>query len=280
MKKLDETSWADGICIRAYGRRIGIRVNDRSVLEQVLDRLPFGWKPARSPVVDCLYSVLVSGAKGQSRIRRFNLLYAGATRLARTLDLEEMLTELEANLHSYVATTTERKMFFHAGVVGWRGRAIVVPGDNFSGKTSLVLALMRAGASYYSDEFAVMDGRGLVHPYASPLHIRGRGLGRPERCPVELMDGRVGKKPLPVGLIVVSHYERGARWQPQLLSPSRAALAMLSNAMSARLQPQATMAMLRKVVSQAPVLQGVRGEADEIVDSILNDVVKKNREVM
>jgi hypothetical protein len=55
---------------------------------------------------------------------------------------------------------------------------------------------------------------------------------------------------------------------------------MLSNAFSARLQPQATMAVLRKIVSQASVLQGVRGEADEIVDSILNDVVRKNREVM
>ncbi|MGA9773205.1 MAG: hypothetical protein WBV94_29510 [Blastocatellia bacterium] len=135
MKKLDELGWAAGICIRAYGLRIGIRVNDITVLEQVLERLPFGWKPARSPVVDCLYSVLVAGVSEQSGIRRFNLLYAGATRLARTLDLEEMLTELEVKLHSYVATTTERRMFFHAGVVGWRGQAIVIPGGNRASHT-------------------------------------------------------------------------------------------------------------------------------------------------
>ena len=33
-------------------------------------------------------------------------------------------------------------------------------------------ALVRAGAEYYSDEFAPLDAGGLVHPFAKPLSIR------------------------------------------------------------------------------------------------------------
>jgi hypothetical protein len=32
------------------------------------------------------------------------------------------------------------------------------------GKTTLVVALLRAGAHYYTDDFALLDGDGLVHP--------------------------------------------------------------------------------------------------------------------
>ena len=43
-------------------------------------------------------------------------------------------------------------------IVTWgRGRAIVIPGRTFSGKSTLVAELVRAGATYYSDEYAVED---------------------------------------------------------------------------------------------------------------------------
>jgi hypothetical protein len=45
-----------------------------------------------------------------------------------------------------VATLAEDLVFIHAGVVGWRNRAIVMPGHSFSGKSTLVLALVEAGA--------------------------------------------------------------------------------------------------------------------------------------
>ena len=49
----------------------------------------------------------------------------------------------------------------------------MLPAPSFGGKTTLVAALVRAGAIYYSDEFAVLDEQGFVHPYAKPLSIRG-----------------------------------------------------------------------------------------------------------
>jgi hypothetical protein len=272
MEKLDRLGWVAGISFRAYGLRIGIRANNDEVLEQVEGRLPSSWKPVKSPVVDSLYSIVAPRATGRSNVKRFNLLYRGIERLARTTDLDEMLNEIEINMHAYVASATRQRMFLHAGVVGWRGQAIVIPGRNFSGKTNLVTALLRAGASYYSDEFAVLDNRGRVHPYPWVLHIREEGIARPKKCTVEMLGAQAGDKPLPVGVVVLSEYRQGAKWRPQPLSQGRAALAMLANVMSTQHPPEVMLSMLGQVVSRATVLKGVRGEAEEVVDSILDGI--------
>jgi len=57
-------------------------------------------------------------------------------------------------------------------VVAWRGRAILLPGRSYVGKSTLVMELVRAGAVYYSDEYAVLDARGRVHPFAQPVALR------------------------------------------------------------------------------------------------------------
>jgi hypothetical protein len=62
--------------------------------------------------------------------------------------------------------------FLYAGVVAWQGHAIVFPGRSLSGKTTLVREMLRLGATYYSDEFAVVDNSGLVHSFPRPLGIR------------------------------------------------------------------------------------------------------------
>ena len=269
MEKLDRLGWAAGISVVSYGLRIGIRSNDAAALEQARDRLPVGWKTAGSPAVDNLYSIMAPREKGRSKVRRFNLLYQGVGRLARTMDLDELLHEFEIDLHSYVAAEAKRNMFLNAGVVGLQGRAIVLPGKTLSGKTSLVAAFLRAGATYYSDEFAVLDSRGQVHPYPWGRRIRAEGVERSRQLPIEVLGAGAGNKPLPVGFVLLSEYRQGAKWRPRPLSHGRAALAMLANVRSVHQQPEVMLRMLGKVVSGAAVLKGVRGEADEVVDSIL-----------
>ena len=176
-------------------------------------RLPPGWKLAGSPVVDRLYSVIVAGPATRPGLRLFNLLYAGPTRLARTLEFDDLFEALETDLQMYVAEMARRLLFVHAGVVGWGGRALVFPGRSFSGKSTLVAALVQAGATYYSDEYAVFDARGRVHPYARPLSIRGQGGERPKKYTPEALGGGSGVKPLPVSLVVFTKYRSGARWR-------------------------------------------------------------------
>src|SRR5262249_38532870 len=155
MQKIDRLGWAAGISIYTYGLRIGIRTSTEAVLDQVIERLPHGWELGCSPVVDYLYSLKVGGAGPRPNVRNYTLLYGGLTKLARTMVLAEALDALETDLGFYVANNAHNRVFVHAGVVGWQGRAILIPGKSYSGKSTLVAALLRCGATYYSDEFAV-----------------------------------------------------------------------------------------------------------------------------
>jgi hypothetical protein len=257
----------------SYGVRVGVRVNDPAALPRVLERLPPGWKPARSPVVSRLYSLIVGGAGTRSGVRRFNLLYMDAVRLARTPELDPVLETFESDLQLYVADTAPRRLFVHAGAVGWRGKAIVIPGRSFTGKTTLVAALVKAGATYYSDEYAVLDTRGRVHPYARLLSVRERGaFEKAKRYAVETLGGRPGVTPLPVGLVLVSEYKPNARWRPRQLSPGKGALALLAHTVPARRRPERALRTIQQVVSRAPVLKGLRGEAEAVVAALVKSL--------
>ena len=267
--ELESQVWGESMCFTSYGVRVGIRVNREGVLDRILPHLPPGWKRSRSLNVDRMYSFVI-GAKGElGKLRRLNLVYADDSRIAGTPTLHHATDAFESDLQLFVAETAPRRVFVHAGVVALRGRAIVIPGRSFSGKTSLVAALVKAGATYYSDEYAVLDERGRVHHYARPLSIRGNGhLKKPKKYQVETLGGRSGVKPLPVGMVVVSKYEPGARWRPRKLSEGEGALELMANTVSARRQPEAMLEAIRGVVSLAPVLKGTRGEARQVVDYI------------
>jgi len=263
-----QQEWPESICLTCYGVRVGIRVNRKGVLKEVFPQLPPGWKPSRSTAVERLYTILI-GAKERGRKARINLLYSDDSRIAGTPKLVDAIDALESDLQLFVAETAPRRVFIHAGVVGLHGKAVVIPGRSFSGKSSLVAALVKAGAIYYSDEYAVIDKKGLVHHYARPLSIRENGhLRKAKRYQVEDLGGRSGVKPLPVGMVVVSKYKSGSRWRPRGLSEGEGALELMSNTVSARRRPAAMLAAIRRVVSVAPVVKGDRGEAGEVVDFI------------
>src|SRR4051812_6515338 len=113
--------------LAAYGVRVGVRVDDPSALSGVVERLPPGWWFSASPSVTRLYSLVAGGAGGSDRVRRFHLLYSGAELIARSLDAEVVFERFESDLQLYVAERAPRRVFVHAGVVGWKGRAVVIP---------------------------------------------------------------------------------------------------------------------------------------------------------
>ena len=169
----------------------------------------------------------------------------------------------------YVAEMARRRVFVHAGAVGWNGKAIIIPGRSYSGKTTLVRELVRAGATYYSDEYAVLDMQGRLHPYPQPLAIRKAGSYGQQKHPVETLGGVVGSKPLSVGLVIVSKYRENARWRPIQLTAGQGVLELLNNTVPARRKPEVVLPVLQKAVVAATILKGDRSEAAEIVNRIL-----------
>jgi len=272
MAKLDRLGWTVGAAIRSQGVRVGIRANCEEALDRVIAQLPEGWKFARSPIVDMMYSISAHDNEPSSRVQRFNLLYAGAARLARTLDFDVLLNTFEDDFNLAVAASAPRRIFLKAGVVGWNGRAILAPGDTFSGKVNLVSALVEAGATYYSDGFAVLDHDGRVHPYAVGMRVNSGGQEGPRRVPVQTMGVRVGARRLPVGVILLSEYKPGAVFKPSRGTPGEAVLSFIGNCLSPLREPDAMLSLMAGVASGATILKGVRGEADEAVDALLSRI--------
>ncbi|SRR6266498_171316 len=269
MQKVDRLGWAAGFSIKSYGVRIGIRSNDAVCLERVGGHLPHEWELVSSAVVDRLYSIVIGGAGPRASVRRYNMLYGDHVRLARSFDAEDVFDTLESDLRLFVAEVARNRVFVHAGVVGWKGRAIVIPGRSFSGKSTLVAELVKAGATYYSDEYAVLDSRGRVHPFLKPLEIRGNGDTRQTKVDVSDLGGQPGKKPLPVGIVLLTRFQDGASWRPRKLSAGKGVLELLSNTVSARRNPEQAVAVLQQAAVTADILKGVRGQATDIVQAIL-----------
>jgi hypothetical protein len=210
-----------------------------------------------------VYSLIVPRARG------FYTLYGDRDRLGRTRALDTILDSFESDLQLFVAERAPRRVFVHAGVVGWGGRAVLLPGPSFTGKSTLVAELVRVGATYYSDEYAVLDARGRVHPYSRRLSLRTNDPGGRQRCSPAALGGQTGRGALAVGLVAMARYRPGGRWRPRRLSAGAGALALMANTVGARRAPARTLAAIQQVVLRAPVLRGVRGEANRTARALL-----------
>jgi hypothetical protein len=128
------------------------------------------------------------------------------------------------------------------------------------------------GATYYSDEYAVLDAHGMVHPFARPLSIRTNKDRYGDYTPVETLGGEAGTAPLRPGLIAVCQFERGARWDPARLSSTVGGLRLLANTVPARLRPAEAMTAVSRAAAGAIALEGPRGEADDTAELLLDEM--------
>lgn len=207
---------------------------------------------------------MTDGAGAYGLTRDGQPLYSG-------FELEFALILLEGELRADVALRAPDAIFVHAGVVAHRGRAILIPGKSFSGKTTLVAALVRAGSIYYSDEFALLDQEGLVHPYAKPLSLRDDDHVQTEHG-VESLGGVAGEHPLRVGAVILTTYRPGGEWRPARLSPGEGALTLLSHTVPAQERPAEAMRAITRAVDGAIVLRSERGDAGALAPRLLAEL--------
>ena len=224
--------------------------------------------------VSVRYELLTGGSGGAWPSFR---LYAGTNLVAEGRRLTDAGSALAAHAERFVAERAPDHLFVHAGVVGWEGRAIVMPGASFAGKTTLVQAWLEAGATYYSDEFAVLDRAGRVHPFARPLAIRDGATAVTRRVPAAALGAETGTTPLPIGLVLVTSYRAGARWRPRRLTAAPALLALMRHTVAARGNPAHSMPILKQAVSGGMALAGRRGEARPLVSAVLRSLQTPTR---
>jgi hypothetical protein len=233
-------------------------------LDRALSVVPPGSEPCSPTELDATFALAADGAGAYELTR-------DEERLAEGLPLDLAFEVLDRQLRTLVAFTAPHHVFVHAGAVAHRGAAIVMPGASLAGKTTLVAALVRAGAQYYSDEFAPLGDDGLVHPFAKPLSLRDDHFVQIDHH-VEALGGVAGARPLPVGAVIVTRYQAGAAWRPRRLTPGEAALALLSHAAPTRSKPAQALRAIGRSIERASVIEGARGEADAVAPLVLAEL--------
>jgi len=243
--------------VLAWGVRIEFRVPAALFAELPTPIVPGAEFDNQGPA-DAVLSVQVNqSAEGEPvyEISENGVVLCAETSLQAAADFIESWAQLT------VATLAKDLVFVHAGVVGWRNRAIVIPGRSLTGKSTLVLTLVEAGAEYYSDEYAIFDSEGRVHPYwrlpklkdASGHESASRLLGSILSGPPPI--------PIPLGWVLICHYEAGSSWQPRRLSCGETLLGLLDNTVPLRIRPEQSVKVLAKAMVDAQGFEGPRGEA-------------------
>ncbi len=156
----------------------------------------------------------------------------------------------------------------HAGTVQCNGRVLLLPGMTHSGKSSIVAELLRRGATYFSDEYALIDPEGRVHPYPRPLLLRDGGDRQVPVLAGEL-NAPVGDGPAPPGWILLLNYQAGESWNVVPLAQSLAVLALLENTPHELARSPRMMEQFERAVAGAKCYAGKRGDAADAAIEIL-----------
>src|SRR5438874_11027929 len=121
-------------CFESYGVAIAIETNSGEILENAV-------RTAKSALLDKL-APIEKTRNNQSF--RFHLDPNGVCRIFQNGEsMTESLPDhrfwkyFNSLVRIVVAEHAKSMVFVHAGVVGWRGKAIVYPGNSFYGKTHL-----------------------------------------------------------------------------------------------------------------------------------------------
>jgi hypothetical protein len=272
-KGLENDRITDGfqISFQSYGVKIGVRTDSREFFSEIkheLDKInPNGFEIIEDSEIEHLYEIKPRGKKS------FELIKNGESMIWSAEG--SFLSYLQSQIRLTIAEYAESRVFLHAGAVGWKGRAIIIPGRSFSGKSTLVAELVKKGALYYSDDFAILDRNGLVHPFPRQLSLRGiEDKFIQVDFPVEALGGKSGKEPLPIGIVLITQYREGnknpKKWTPEILSDGRGVMEIISHTIPIRFNPKFSLEVLNKVARRAIICKSQRGETGEFADLLLD----------
>lgn len=264
------------INFQAYGVKIGIESSQRENLLEIEKRLekilPNGFEIIDNHEID---HILVISRKKNGNFQ----LFKNEINVANSRSAEEFYNFVESEIRLTVAEYAVSRVFLHAGVVAWKDKAIIIPGSSFSGKTTLVAALIKKGALYYSDEYAVLDEQGQVHSFPKRLSLRGVIDDYTQvDYTAEALGGKAGYVPIPVGMVLITRYDavndgllnEAQVFEPEVLSGGQAMLEIILQTISIRINPKFTLQVLNKVISHAIIVKTKRGEAQTFADLLLD----------
>jgi len=258
------------LVFESFGARIMLESNSQELLEMALET-------ARTALVG---QIRILEKPGESLISyRFGFKYDedGVWSLLEN-DLETnyggsafiFFKFFDSMLRLRVGENAVSRVFVHAGVVGWKGRAVVIPAKSYKGKTTLVAELTRNGAEYYSDEYALLDDSGLVHPFPRELAIRDVHYSSPEsRVSASRLGGKTGVKPINIGAVLFTEYQERAIWNPKSLTLGQGIVETIPHTLPVHSNTKFSLEVLNKAFKGAIIAKSFRGDAKHACPEIL-----------
>ncbi len=263
------------IKFQAFGVKISIEAEKTLYLEKIYRLLeqtfPNGFE--RVELQEIEYRFVIKSSKTEKG-ERFEL-FRNDEKVIENAGGDFFFQMVESEVRVTVAEFAVSKVFLHAGVVAWNNRAIVIPATSFSGKSTLVAELVKKGAVYYSDEYAVLDAAGNVQPFPKWLSLRGIIDPYTQlECSVESIGGIAGTKTIPVGMVLIAQYKKEKKiprkWNPRKLSSGQAMMEILPHTVPIRNKPKFVLKVLNNLTSRAIIVKTVRGEAKDFANTLLN----------
>lgn len=253
--------------IESFGVKIGFSTNSSEALEAVKESvkiyLPDCFKEIDETDIEHRFLFVWNASQRDT-------LYKNGEKVISREKRETSVESVASQIRLTVAEFAVRRVFIHAGVIAWNGKAVVMPGSSFHGKTSLTVALVKRGAVYYSDEYAILDAEGFLHPFPKMLSVRGEiDEYKQIDYPVEKFGGTAGTEKIRVGMVLLCEYKENARWNPKLLSPAQGVIETILHTVPIRQNPQFTLEVLNKIVGDAIFVKSKRGDVSKSADLIL-----------
>ena len=230
-----------------------------AILERyVFPSLPRSATPSRQP------HLLIGIARVSDQIQ----LHANHAAVASAGAAEKLVPDLIRVLDDAIIRQLSGMRAIHAGAVLWNGSAVLLPGATHSGKTSLVVELLKRGAAYFSDEYALIDSDGRVHPYPRPLLLRDASPEPIPTLPSE-WNAAVGDGPAMVGWILSLEYHPSSAFSLRPVSQGETLLTLLQNTPHILAESPDLIEVFQRAVADTACYSGRRPHAPHAVDQLL-----------
>jgi hypothetical protein len=268
-------------CFRAHGLAFGV-ITDVPGLPSHLERAfaPFG----DDGEPDRLYSLLqrVEGNRTQYE------LHLDDQRLTSLPTPSDAIRELVRSVNREMMLASPGSLFLHSSAVEHAGVAVLLPGTQDAGKTTLAAGLTQSGLRYLTDEVVVLDPTSLVvRPFAKPLSVDPGSWEvladlRPDgdesfssvqwQVPAHAFgDHAVGPASRPA-LVVFPRYEMGAVTALAPVTPAEALMELARHCLNLLDHGARGLAALAEVVVLCPsyrLTMGDLGEACTLIRGLL-----------
>ena len=244
----------------AYGYRLEFRWEEEEHSAAVAGVIMPDWKRVDTPG-EVVFSL--------RRVEDYINVEQDGRLKCRVDTLDYLRHNLKVHAHIDLATHAPGLVFVHSGAVLTEYGLLALPGRSYAGKSTLVKALVERGAVYFSDEYAVLDEKGRVHPFPRALSERMSG-GEIRFTPADELGWTPSQASAPLSFVLVARFEEGATWSPAPLSRGQAVLKMLENTVCAQTAPARALNYISVALEGASCSESVRGDVEEAADQILD----------